>query len=795
MNVIPLSYDPALIFLSIVVVFISAFIALNISGMLFSTSGKARMKWILLGAFVMGLGIWSMHFIGMLASHLSVEVAYNTPLVIISIVPALFASGIAFAIISKPQVRKTEVLAGAVLITSGIVAMHYTGMAAMQMQATIQYNPMLWTLSVVVALAASLLAMFLLYYSRNRQELFWLKAASAALIAFGVSGMHYIGMAAASFEVVHEHPAVAANSMDNSYIAYNVGIGMALILMIAILSIRSETKVKSLSDEYDRQFLSVIESATDGIVVTDAKGFIMQWNWGAQYLFGYSKEEIICQNVRLIFPQTYQDANTPDDNSHIIGKTTELMGLKKNGSQFPVELSTGTWETAKGAYYSLIIRDITERRASEEKISNLVYLDSLTGLPNRRLFNDRLDSSIDQALENGTILTVLYLDLDQFKLVNDTYGHQTGDQLLMEVADRIKSCISKTDTLARLGGDEFILLLPNTGYTKAEETAQKILEVLNNPFQLNNESVFTTPSIGAALFPADGKDPETLVKNADIAMYRVKDEGKNHFQFFTAEMNELVSRKSKIAMSIRKGLELGEFTVHYQPQFDIESENIIGVEALLRWQHTKWGHISPAEFIPIAEENGMILHIGEFVLRTACKQNKDWQDAGLPPFRMAVNISAKQFSQGNIAAVVTSALEDAGLAPEYLELELTESIIQGATSAISKMQELKAMGIHLSIDDFGTGYSSLSYLKLFPVDTLKIDQHFTRNIHSDPKDAALVDTIIQMAHNLKLNVIAEGVETLEQLAFLRTKQCNQAQGYYFQKPLLPEQIEKLYLKT
>ncbi|WP_298827267.1 bifunctional diguanylate cyclase/phosphodiesterase [uncultured Planococcus sp.] len=794
MNAIPLSYDPALIFLSIAVVFISAYIALNISGMLFTTVGIARAKWIMLGALIMGLGIWSMHFIGMLASHLSMEVSYNTPLVIASILPALFASGIAFAITSKPQVLKTEVLAGAVLITTGIIAMHYIGMAAMQLQATVQYDPLLWTLSVVVALASSLLAMFLLFYSRNRHGFFGLKIVSAALIATGVAGMHYIGMAAARFEPAAHHMPVAANSMNNNYIAYNVGIGMVLMLMIAILSIRSETKVKSLSDEYGRQFLSVIESAKDGIVVTDAKGIVMQWNNGAHHLFGYTKEDIIQQDVRLIFPKSHQDAR---QHEHIdtVGKTIELTGLKKNGNPFPVELSTGTWHTAKGDYYSLIIRDITDRKATEEKISNLVYLDSLTGLPNRRLFNDRLESSIAQASENAAVLTVLYLDLDQFKLVNDTYGHQTGDQLLLEVAQRINSCLDKTDTLARLGGDEFIALLPNADYTKAQATAQKILKVLNEPFLLNNETVFTTPSIGASLFPADGKDPEALVKNADIAMYRVKEEGKNNFQFFTSEMNDLISRKSKIAMSIRKGLELGEFTIHYQPQIDIKTEKIIGVEALVRWYHPTFGQISPAEFIPIAEENGMILYIGEFVLRTACQQNKDWQDAGLDPFRVAVNISAKQFSHGNIAEVVTSALDDAGLAPEFLELELTESIIQGAKYAILKMQELKAMGIHLSIDDFGTGYSSLSYLKLFPVDTLKIDQHFTRNIHNDPKDAALVDTIIQMAHNLKLNVIAEGVETSEQLAFLKTKDCNQAQGYYFQKPLLPEMIEQLYLKV
>lgn len=760
--------------------------------MLFETVGRARIKWIIFGAIVMGLGIWSMHFIGMLASHLLMEVKYDTTMVIVSILPALFASGLAFAIISKPVVRKFEVIAGAILISTGVVTMHYTGMAAMQMNATIHYDPLLWILSVVVALVASLLAMFLLFYSRNRQEFFWLKIASAAFIAIGVSGMHYIGMAAARFEEISHHMFASTNSMNSSYIAYNVGIGMVVVLMIAILSLRSDNKVKSISDEYNRQFQSIIESAPDGIVVTDAKRTILQWNQGAQTLFGYTKEEITHQDIRLIFAEAYPDSHQHEESSKT-GRIIELIGLRKDGSKFPVELSTGYWKTVKGNYYSLIIRDITERRNIEEKISNLVYLDSLTELPNRRLFNDRLVSTIDQAIENQTVLAVLYLDLDQFKLVNDTFGHQTGDQLLMEVAERIKTCISKTDTLARLGGDEFIILLPNADYAKTEATAQNILKELNHPFLLNNEYIFITPSIGASLFPGDSNDPEMLVKNADIAMYRVKEEGKNHFQFFTSEMNDLTSRKSKIAMSIRKSLECGDFSVHYQPQIDIETEKIIGVEALVRWQHPDLGTISPAEFIPIAEESGLILYIGEFVLRTACQQNKKWQDAGVEPFRVAINISAKQFSQSNIAEVISSVLEETGLAPEFLELELTESIIQGAISAISKMQELKTMGIHLSIDDFGTGYSSLSYLKLLPVDTLKIDQHFTRNIHNDSKDAALVDTIIQMAHNLELNVIAEGVETLEQLAFLKTKRCNQAQGYYFHKPLPPERIKELYL--
>ncbi|AIY06246.1 diguanylate cyclase [Planococcus sp. PAMC 21323] len=793
MNFLPLSYDSGLIVLSMIVVFCSTFITLNISHTLFNAVGTAKIKWILLGAFVMGLGIWSMHFIGMLAVHTPVTVTYSFPLVITSIFPALFASALAFSIVSKVQIRKVQILVGTILITSGFIAMHYIGITSMQTQAMMQYNFSLLGISATIALISSVLIMYFLLNVRNHKGFYWMKTAGAILIAIAISSMHYIGMAAVQFKTPNSSISTTFYSLNNHYVAYIVGIIMVLILLVAILSLYGDNKVKLLAEEYNRQFDSLIETATDGIVVTNDKGIITQWNYGAETLFGYQKSEIMNQHVQTILPDA-QPSSCRKELASMVGKIREFKGFKKDGNHFPVELSTGYWETPRGDYHSFIIRDITSRKNNEEKISNLVYLDSLTGLPNRRLYNNRLESTIDQAINNNTVLSVLYLDLDQFKLVNDMYGHQTGDQLLKEVSQRIISCMDKADTLARLGGDEFILLLPNSNYTKAEALARNILDVLNHAFLLKNEEVFITPSIGASLFPTDGTDSETLIKNADIAMYRVKEEGKNNFQFFTSEMNDLISRKSKIAISIRKGLELGEFSVHYQPQIDIETEKIIGVEALVRWNHAKLGPISPGEFIPIAEENGMILHIGEFVLRTACQQTKDWQDAGVEHFRVAVNISAKQFSQGNISEVITSALEDANLAPEYLELELTESMIQGATSAISKMQDLKAMGIHLSIDDFGTGYSSLSYLKLFPIDSLKIDQYFTRNINKDPKDAALVDTIIQMARNLGLNVIAEGVETIEQLTYLKAKRCHQAQGYYFQKPLLPEKIKELYMK-
>ncbi len=377
-------------------------------------------------------------------------------------------------------------------------------------------------------------------------------------------------------------------------------------------------------------------------------------------------------------------------------------------------------------------------------------------------------------------------------MINDWFGHAFGDLFLKNVTERLKHNISSKDTLSRVGGDEFVLLLPNTEYSQAASIATRLGNALNEPFQLEGEEIFTSLSVGISLYPSDGRESNALIKNADIAMYQAKEDGKNGFQFFTQSMNESISRKSNLATGLRKGIEHGEFAIHYQPQISLDNEEIIGVEALIRWTHPEWGNISPAEFIPIAEETGSIAKIGEFVLMEACRQNKAWQEAGLPPFRVAVNISARQFAQADFPKIVETVLKESGLDAQYLELELTETVIQNDQSAIATMQELSSLGLHLSIDDFGTGYSSLSYLKLFPIRTLKIDQHFTRNIDADTKDEALVKTIIRMAHDLDLNVIAEGVETKEQLDFLKNQNCNQAQGYYFNRPLPPKEIEEIY---
>ncbi len=520
----------------------------------------------------------------------------------------------------------------------------------------------------------------------------------------------------------------------------------------------------------------------------------MQWNHGAERLFGYAASEVLGESITLIMPERFKVAHEQGmkryrqtREANVIGRTVELVGLRKDGTEFPFEMSLGTWETEKGLFFSSIIRDISERKQIEEQINDLVYLDTLTGLPNRRLFNDRLDALLAQGSEST--FSLFYIDLDNFKVINDRFGHSSGDVFLRQVTDRLLTMINKSDTLARLGGDEFVILSPNTGSNLAAHRAQQITNALNQPFLLEGEDVFTSLSIGISLYPSDGRTADDLLKNADIAMYRAKEDGKNGFQFFTTEMNESVARKSQLAMALRKGIGRGEFTIHYQPQVHLETEVLIGVEALVRWTHPELGMISPAEFIPIAEETGSIHRLGEYVLNEACRQNKAWQDAGFEPFRVAVNISALQFAQKDLPDIVSQALEASGLAPEYLELELTETVIQSAQSAIETMEELVSLGVHLSIDDFGTGYSSLSYLKLFPIDTLKIDQHFTKNIETDTKDAALVKTIIRMAHELGLNVIAEGVETKAQVAFLKAEDCNQAQGYYYNKPMPAEELD------
>ncbi|MDH5484592.1 MAG: EAL domain-containing protein [Gammaproteobacteria bacterium] len=455
-----------------------------------------------------------------------------------------------------------------------------------------------------------------------------------------------------------------------------------------------------------------------------------------------------------------------------------------------------------------LVRDITERKLASDQIAYLAYHDSLTGLPNNRLFKDRLGQAISHAKRNKKILAVMFLDLDRFKLINDTMGHGIGDQLLQVTSDRLTESVRDTDSVAfnriamsssvaRLGGDEFTVLLEDIDDIVAvNRVAKRIIDNVSRPLFLNNHELYISTSIGIAVYPNDGEDVDALLRNADSAMYYAKDEGRNNFQFFTGSMNKTSMEQLVLENSLRKALQNNELFLHYQPQIDIKSQKITGVEALIRWKHPEKGFISPAVFIPVAEDTGLIMEIGEWVITEACKQGAKWVKAGYKPIKMSVNLSAKQLKADHLCEFISNILTNTGMQAEYLGVELTETaIIMEPEMALARLKEVKALGVELSMDDFGTGYSSLSYLKRFPIDVLKIDQSFIRDIKVDQESALLVKAIIAMAHGMGMEVVAEGVEQQEQLEFLRVNNCDTMQGYFFSRPVAANEIDVMLEKN
>jgi diguanylate cyclase (GGDEF)-like protein len=444
----------------------------------------------------------------------------------------------------------------------------------------------------------------------------------------------------------------------------------------------------------------------------------------------------------------------------------------------------------KRRYKDQLEKLLTKRTA---EVNHLAYYDTLTGLPNRTLFEDRLQQAVAVSQRAGKLLGILFISIDQLKKVNDSLGHLSGDELMKQVARRLRSCVMEGDTVARFGGDEFVVMLTQIdGAKDVVEIIGSIRDALHSPFDLDGHELFCTTSVGASLFPCDGKESHSLLKNAGSALYRAKKSGGDNYRFYTDGMNSKASKQFALETSLRHAIDNEELVLHYQPRLAVDSLKITGVEALVRWQHPQLGLLSPAEFIPLAEDNGLIVPIGEWILRTACRQNLEWQERGFPPMRVGVNVSARQFHQQHLAELVLQILEETGLAPEYLDLELTESsIMSNGQATINVLTKLKSMGVTISIDDFGTGFSSLSYLKRLPIDALKIDQSFVRDVTTDRNDAALVMAIVSLAHNLRLHVVAEGVETEEQLRFLNLLRCDEVQGYLFSKPLTAEGLEQL----
>ena len=537
-----------------------------------------------------------------------------------------------------------------------------------------------------------------------------------------------------------------------------------------------------------------VETMQIGVTITDRNGKIIYINPADAEMHGYRVEELMGKDARIFAPPHIWKAKSPQ--SMLMRFRRETMNTRKDGSTFPVQLMSDVVTDAEGEVFAVITtcEDISERKKNEETIKQLAFYDPLTGLPNRSLFNDRLDQELAKARRHKELLAVMFLDLDRFKVVNDSLGHAMGDLLLQEVAQRLKGIIREGDTVSRFGGDEFVMIFPDTtGVEDVSVIAEKILRNLSDVYALNGTDVHITASIGISVFPDNGDEQEVLVKNADTTLYYAKEQGRNNFQFYSATINENALERLILQSHLRKANN-NEFIVHYQPQVDLKSGRISGAEALVRWQHPEYGLLSPVKFIPLAEETGLISSIGKHVCFTACAQNKTWQEAGFPPFRMAINISMYQFVQKDFIKMLKGVLDEVGLAPEYVELELTESIVmQNLEYTASTLNELKALGIHCAIDDFGTGYSSLSYLKNLPIGKLKLDKSFVSSLTKDPNDDAISRAVISMAHSLNLRVVAEGVETAEQLEFLRAHHCDEAQGYLFGKPLPAREFVQLLI--
>jgi len=555
--------------------------------------------------------------------------------------------------------------------------------------------------------------------------------------------------------------------------------------------------------EAERRYHSLFDNAIEGIFRTTPEGRYLDANPALARIYGFGTPRELIASLRDIRKQLYVDPTRREEFMRIIKARGEISGFesqvyRRNGDVIWISENARAVFDAAGdvLHYEGTVEDVTERRLYQARIEQQANYDTLTGLANRSLLNDRLQQAIFTAASYGARLAVVFVDLDRFKYINDSLGHDVGDRLLQSMAERLKASVREFDTVARLGGDEFVLLI--NGQAGADSVAtimEGLLSKVSAPWLHGHSEFEVTCSIGVALYPDDGNDAATLLKHADSAMYRAKEHGRNNFQFFTEDLNAMMRERFELESNLRRALERGQFELHYQPRVDLATRRIVGCEALIRWQLTGRGSVPPSRFIPVAEEIGLIGPIGEWVLQTACMQAKRWQAAGLPPCVVSVNVSPRQFRHDDLVMTIARVLKSSGLEPRYLEIELTEStVMHDGERMIETLHAIKNLGVNIAVDDFGTGYSSLSYLKRFPVDRLKVDRSFVQDIAADADDAAIVRTIIALGHNLGLKVVAEGVETEEQIEFLRANDCDELQGYYFSEPVSAWRMTKLMLR-
>jgi len=676
------SYNPLLVLLSLFVAILASYTALDMAGRVVTAHGRAALSWLIGGALAMGLGIWSMHFVGMLALNLPIPVGYDVGITLTSLAIGIGASMFALWLVSRRELPWPRLAGGALLMGAGVAGMHYTGMAALRMNPGIQYDPARFALSIVIAVLASGVALWIAFRLRRQsRRVRALRAGSAVVMGVAIVGMHYMGMSAASFPFGSvcgaAHTGASAEWLALVIIIVTLAV-LAIALIISVLDLRMEARTALLANSL---------------------------------------------------------------------------------------------------------------AAANKELAYLALHDNLTKLSNRVLLEDRLTQAIRTAEREKRRFALMFMDLDGFKAVNDVYGHHVGDLLLIDVAQRIGARVRQQDTVARVGGDEFVVLAYVDDPEDAGTLADALLEVVREPFMAGGHELRVSTSIGIAIYPGNGDNQHDLLTNADAAMYHAKGLGRNAYSFFEPSMNADVHHQLQLVQDLRRAVERNELVLHYQPKFNAPNGPIMGVEALVRWQHPQRGLVPADEFIPLAEKTGLIVPLGAWVLDEACRQMAQWHREGRTGWTVAVNLSALQFGHAALIDTVRDTLARHALDPRSLTLEITESTaMRDVDASLQILQQLDAMGVRISIDDFGTGYSSLLYLKRLPASELKIDRGFVRDLAHDTEDAAIVSAIVALGQTLNLRIVAEGVETAEQQAFLTRLGCHSLQGYLLGRPMTAESL-------
>ncbi|WP_338542707.1 bifunctional diguanylate cyclase/phosphodiesterase [Paenibacillus tundrae] len=801
------TYNSELVILSYVIAAVASYAALDLAGRVSLAKGMPRNVWLTCGAMSMGLGIWSMHFVGMLAFTLPMHVSYSMGGVTLSVLLAIVASGVALHIAGRESVSMRQLMVAGLLMTVGISSMHYVGMSAMSASITYQLSKVI--LSILIAAAASFAALWLMFFFRHQHSRStWVyKLGSGLIMAIGITGMHYTGMSAAQFQNGHVMVKHSGMQMNPDMLAYLIAAGTFVTLGFTLFGIFFNQRLSQKDQrihENEQWYQALYHNHSDAIISVDREGYVKGINAAVTRITGYEEQDVInrriddtLEHVEIYWQNDMQDVAWGEGclDQHNYNATMRVMDGRLRDlhvSVVPVLI--------KGNHMGshILIKDVTEEKQAQENILHQALHDSLTGLPNRRKLDDVLAATIASSELTGQQFAVMVMDIDRFKMINDSLGHSIGDIFLQEVSDRIMDAMKAWDPkaegnvmLARMGGDEFTLVVANDPRNEigVAELAERIVSAIQLPYRLKENDFYVTASIGIAMYPDHGTEADSLLKHADTAMYEVKKNGKNGFQFYTTQLDSELYERIELEGYLRKALERDEMVLYYQPQIRTEDSRMIGVEALIRWNHPHKGILPPNVFIPLAEETGMIYAIGNWTLREACRQMKQWHEAGGPLIPVSVNLSSLQFHQANLLEQVQHALLETGLEAKYLELEITESMMMDASVSTEILNELTSLGVKISLDDFGTGYSSLSYLKHYPIHKLKIDRSFVTDITENRSDQAIVATIISMAQHLKMEVIAEGIETKGQLDILMQNDCKEIQGYYFSRPLPAQEVE------